>query len=307
MVQMKKSDNVSVVISQILLLFLIVIVFLPGKKQTDNPVYFLWGIAVIEGIYLFHMNRQKGKRFAFSAILSILWSVLLLWEILVTKLDLLHPVLVPALENVFAVFVQDWKTMLAGIFSSLQILFLGVLAGLSLGTLFGLVCGWCKKLREVFYPIANVFAPIPSIVFAPYIIALMPTFRSASVVVILIGIFWPCFLKTILSVEGIDRNMIDLARTLELSDTAMVFKVLLPYSLPGMIAGLRVTMTTAVMMLTFAEMMGATRGMGYYIVNFNTYGNYTKVIAGIVVVGIVVTLLSSLTTKLQSCVKWKKY
>ena len=101
--------------------------------------------------------------------------------------------------------------------------------------------------------------------------------------------------------------MIDLARTLELSDTAMVFKVLLPYSLPGMIAGLRVTMTTAVMMLTFAEMMGATRGMGYYIVNFNTYGNYTKVIAGIVVVGIVVTLLSSLTTKLQSCVKWKKY
>lgn len=102
MVQMKKSDNVSVVISQILLLFLIVIVFLPGKKQTDNPVYFLWGIAVIEGIYLFHMNRQKGKRFAFSAILSILWSVLLLWEILVTKLDLLHPVLVPALENVFA-------------------------------------------------------------------------------------------------------------------------------------------------------------------------------------------------------------
>ena len=65
-------------------------------------------------------------------------------------------------------------------------------------------------------------------------------------------------------------------------------------------------MTTAVMMLTFAEMMGSTVGMGYYIVNYNTYGNYTKVIAGIMVVAFVVTLLSALVTWIQKkVIRWQ--
>jgi NitT/TauT family transport system permease protein len=53
------------------------------------------------------------------------------------------------------------------------------------------------------------------------------------------------------------------------------------------------------MLLTFAEMMGATSGMGYYIVNYNTYGNYTKVVAGIIVVGIVVTVFNKCIDVLQ--------
>ncbi len=216
--------------------------------------------------------------------------------------------LVPALENVFDMFRTDWMEMLQGILNSLELLLAGVLIGLALGTMLGLICGWKQKLKEVFYPIANVLAPIPSVVFAPYVIAIMPTFRSASVVVILLGIFWPTFLKTIISVESIDRNIIDLALTLKFSDTAMIFQVLLPYTWPGMIKGLKVTLTTAVMMLTFAEMMGSTVGMGYYIVNYNTYGNYTKVIAGIMVVALVVTGLSVAVTYIQKkVIKWKNY
>ena len=86
----------------------------------------------------------------------------------------------------------------------------------------------------------------------------------------------------------------------------MLFQVLLPYSWPGTVKGLKVTFTTAVMMLTFAEMMGSTVGMGYYIVNYNTYGNYTKVIAGIMVVALVVTALSACVTFVQKSNKVAK-
>ena len=62
------------------------------------------------------------------------------------------------------------------------------------------------------------------------------------------------------------------------------------------------------MMLTFAEMMGSTVGMGYYIVNYNTYGNYTKVIAGIMVVALVVTFLSWSVNMIQKkAIKWRNY
>ena len=303
-----KKHKVSFFICHVLLVGLIAAVLLPGRKETESPAAFLCAIFLIEVFYLIHIRRFPGKRASASDILSILWALMLIWEILVTKLDMLHPVLVPALENIFFVFTTDYREMAAGILSSMELLLIGTAAGLGLGTLLGLICGWHKRLKEVFYPIANVLAPIPSIVFAPYVIAVMPTFRSASVVVIFLGIFWPAFLKTILSVESIDRNIIDSARTLELPGISMVFEILLPYSVPGIVKGLRVTMTSAVMMLTFAEMMGSTTGMGYYIVNYNTYGNYTKVLAGIIVVGIVVTVLSGLISLLQKkSIKWRNY
>ena len=301
-----RKNNASVLVCHLLLALLVILVFLPAQKQTESISAMLAFISLVEMLYIFKTARHKDKVSSLSDILSIIWAVMIIWETLVTKLDLCHPVLVPAPENVFSVFTEDYIEMLRGILSSMELLLIGVFLGLTFGTLLGLVCGWHKRLKEVFFPIANVLAPIPSIVFAPYVIAIMPTFRSASIVVILLGIFWPTFLKNIISVESIDKHIIDSARTLELGNFSMIFEVLLPYSIPGIIKGLKVTMTTAVMMLTFAEMMGSTVGMGYYIVNFNTYGNYTKVIAGIMVVGAVVTLINAAVSKLQKkLVKWQ--
>lgn len=302
-----KKINVSMVACHILLIALVVMIFLPGEKKTEGPESLLVAMLLMESYYIYRIIRYPEKRAAASDIMSILWGLMLAWEICVTKLDLMHPVLVPALENIFTVFRNDYLIMAVGVLSSLEILFIGVAVGLALGTFLGLFFGWNDRLRHIFGPIANVLAPIPSVVFAPYVIAIMPTFRSASVVVILLGIFWPTLLKTIISVESIDKNIVDSARTLGLKNTAMIFQVLLPYSVPSIISGLKVTMTTAVMMLTFAEMMGSTKGMGYYIVNFNTYGNYTKVIAGIIVVALVVTLLSSVIHQIQQrAIKWQK-
>ncbi|MDD6043848.1 MAG: ABC transporter permease subunit [Eubacteriaceae bacterium] len=288
-----------------LLAVLTALIFLPGQKDTAGPLYMLTAIGLMEGWFQFCSFRKPDKRRANADILSIIWVLLIIWDIFVTKLDMMHPVLVPAPENIFAVFAEDWLVMIKGFISSMEILLIGVILGISSGTVLGLICGWYQHLKDVFFPIANVLAPIPSIVFAPYIIAIMPTFRSASAVVVFLGIFWPVFLKSVISVDGIDRNIIDSARTLELKPISMIFEVLLPYSIPGILSGLKVTMTTAMMLLTFAEMLGATEGMGYYIVNYNTYGNYTKVIAGIIVVAIAVTIVGFITTRLQKLVHWR--
>ena len=126
--------------------------------------------------------------------------------------------------------------------------------------------------------------------------------------VIILGIFWPTFLNMMIRVDSIDRQILDSARVLNLSQMAMVFQVLLPYAFPGIINSLKVTVTTAVMMLTFAEMMGATSGMGYYIVNYNTYANYTNVVAGIIVVGIVVTMLNKIVGMIQKkVIQWQMF
>ena len=68
---------------------------------------------------------------------------------------------------------------------------------------------------------------------------------------------------------------------------------------PEVLKGLRVSLTTAFLMLTFAEMLGASSGIGYFISNANNYANYTNVVAGIIVCGVVVTVLSFATAWVQ--------
>ena len=180
----------------------------------------------------------------------------------------------------------------------------GVLFGIGFGVGLGLPVGWIPACG-IFYPIANVLTPIPPVVFAPYLIALMPTFRSASAVVIILTIFWPTFLSIIIRVNSIEPRILDSARVLNVSNRTMIRKILLPYVIPSVISGLKVTITTSVMMLTFAEMMGATSGMGFYIINYTHYANYTNVVAGIILVGIVVTVLNWLVNIIQiKTIKW---
>lgn len=306
---MKKVFNVSFVLAHILLIALIVTVLYPGQKAVQPNAAFLTGMGVIELLYIYKLwsslRKEKSVQ-APSDIVALVWAFLLVWELFVTQLDVMHPVLVPSPEDVFHVFATQYKTLAEGVISSLQLLLTGFFLGLSLGVILGLPAGWIPRLRDVSYPIANVLTPIPPVVFAPYLIAIMPTFRSASALVILLGIFWPTFLGMIIRVGSIDSRILESAKALNVNNRTMISRILFPYVLPGVVSGLKVSLTTSVIMLTFAEMMGATKGMGFYIINYTHYANYTNVVAGFIVVGVVVTFLNWIVSSIQAkAIKWR--
>lgn len=300
----RRRSRALAVASHLLLAALVALVLLPGAKSVPSCVPFLVGIALMELGYLVALKRTAGKP-AVSWIVVIVWAFLLLWELFTTQLNLLHPVLMPAPEAVFNVFATLYPELLANVWSSLTLLLMGAVTSIVAGVVLGALVGWSPALRDVFAPIARVLAPIPSVVFAPYLVALMPTFRLASAMVIFLGLFWPTFLNTIMRVVSMDRRIIDSARMLELGNLEMVRQVILPYLVPGIVGGLNGQLTSAIMMLTFAEMLGAKSGMGYFIINYTYFANYVNVVAGIIVVGIVVTLLNCLINLAKrKLVKW---
>lgn len=234
------------------------------------------------------------------------WLLLIAWELCTSVLNIAHPVLVPCPENVFDTFREQWREMLLNVAYSMELLTIGFVTGMVLAVLLGLIAGWFPRLRRFAYPIANVMAPIPAVVFSPYLVALMPSFRSASALVIILGVFWPTFLTTINRVESMDPRILDSARMLNLRSSDMIWRVLLPYVIPGIVSGLKVSVTTSLLMLNFAELMGAAHGMGYYIQNSITYANYTHAVAGIVCIAIVVTVLNKLVTAFQrKAIVWR--
>lgn len=284
---------------------LIVLTAIPGRRPPEECRMFVLTILLMEGIWIYHCVK-KEKPTAAHDIISLLYGVMIFWELMTAKLDLAHPVLIPTPEAVFQVFYTQRKLMIRGVVSSLELLALGLALGLVLGMGLGMLAGWIPRVREMLFPIARVISPIPPIIYTPYIVALMPTFRSASVVVVVLGIFWPTFMNTILRVTGMEEKLLESARALCPNTKTMIVHILFPYVWPGVIRNLRVMLSTSFLILTMAEMMGASSGMGYFIKNYSDYANYTNVIAGIILVGIVVTVLNQGIGYLEKkLIKWR--
>ena len=296
-------------IPHVLLVILVAVVaWAPKSRPGLRPnLAFLIAIALTELALLIALarGRRKGEGRAVRCDMAcFVWALMLTWELCTSVLDWAHPVLVPAPENVFATFEEQGATLALNVIYSMRLLAVGFSTGLVAAVSLGLAVGWYPRLRVFFYPIANIMAPIPPVVFSPYLVALMPTFYSASVLVIILGVFWPNFLSTINRVAGIEQRVLDLARTLKPGNWTMITQILLPYILPGTVAGLKVSMTTSLLMLNYAELMGATHGMGYYVQNSITYANYAHAVAGMIVIGLVVTVLNCLVQGAQKHLLW---
>ena len=306
-----RKEKTRMLIAHLLLAVLLGVVCLAPKAKAllKGPLPLIVGIAVIEILFIRMAMRSRKRTGTVGTgptdIITFVWILMIIWEICTSVMDLAHPVLVPAPENVFYTFVDQWKVMLLNISYSLRLLIGGMALGLGAAVILGLVFGWNERLKAFSYPIANVMAPIPAIVISPYLVAIMPTFRSASLVVVILGVFWPQFLGIINRIASVEPEILDSARIMKLSQPVMLFRILLPYLVPGILTSLKVTMTTSVLMLNFAELMGATHGMGYYIQNSIVYANYTHAVAGIIVIGVVVTILGSIVGIIQKkFIKW---
>lgn len=307
--KLRELFNPAFVFSHVMLAALYVAIFLPGAAKVKSPVAFCVAIAVIEALFLCTqvanwrkgaLNRHAGEVFAF------LWAVLLVWEVVTSKLKLLNSVVFPAPENVFAVFPANWHEMLVNAGYSTGILFVGFLAGTVAGIFFGLFVGWYPRLKSFFFPIARVLAPIPPMVYAPYVVIILPAFELTSVTLVALAIFLCVFLSTIISVSQVNENIIDSARTLGIRGPKMVLQILLPSALPAYIDALKVNVIIAFMMLVFAEAVGSNYGMGHWINLYTHYGDYAKVFAGIFEMAAVVLVVNVVVERVQRhAIKWK--
>jgi NitT/TauT family transport system permease protein len=273
----------------------------PSLIPIENKWIFFGAVLLIEAALIIRRNSKSANDIVFAVFI-----LLFIWEFMATKTNKTNTMLVPVPERVFAVFRSDWLRILRGILSSLGLLFTAMGIALFLAVSLGMVVGWFERLRKSVLPVAKVISPIPPIVYTPYAVALLPSFRIASIFVIFNSMFWPVFINMIISVSTVDRRIMDSAKTLNTRSAAMFLNVLFPYCLPRIITGMNVTLSTSFMVLTAAELIGATSGLGWYVKYNSDFANYTKVVAGIIVIGVVVTALNKLLLTLEKIlIKWK--
>lgn len=285
----------------LLFLVLVFLILQPSVEGTKSYTAFLIIVIAVEAALL--ANRKKKAAIDIGI---IVFAALILWEYITAKVGVKDAMLYPAPENVFNIFVTDYEKILEGVGSSLRLMGLAFALALFFGVGLGLIVGLSDRLSSTVMPIVRVISPIPPIIYSQYAVALLPSFRAASIFVITMTIFWSIFMNMVLSVRQIDRKIMDSARTLNLNQSSMILHVLLPYSLPGIINSVSVSVSTSFLVLTAAEMIGATSGLGWYIKYNADFANFTKVIAGIFVIGVVVTVLNALISLVKRLlIRWR--
>jgi NitT/TauT family transport system permease protein len=290
-------------------LFLLAELVLPPHYDNAQGFYTLGLLVFLQLIFVLIRVLGKNKEGVTAAgdVLLIVYTLILLWELTTAKFGILDKFLYPTPGIVVKLFLEEIPTLLKGLRSSLYLLAFGYSLALVTGIPMGLYIGYKQRLKLAARPFAKVLGPIPPIVYIPYAIAILPTFRAASVFIIFLGAFWPIFTNSLNGVANIDKKIMDSAHTLSLKDREMIFHIILPGSISSIMSGASIGLSFSFILLTSAEMIGATSGMGWYVKYFSDFADYPRVIVGIIFIGIIVTAISFFFDKLERyLLRWRK-
>ena len=155
---------------------------------------------------------------------------------------------------------------------------LGALAG----TVLGAVTGALPVARSLLDPTLQALRAIPSIAWVPLFILWLGIFEASKVALIAVGVFFPVYLGVTAAIQGIDRKIVEVGRVFRLSRLAMVRRVLLPAIIPSWITALRSGLGLGFMFVVAAEIMGASEGLGYLLVDGQQLGRPDTIIAAII-------------------------
>ncbi|MDR2352498.1 MAG: ABC transporter permease [Deltaproteobacteria bacterium] len=206
-----------------------------------------------------------------------------------------------------------WKYILDGSFfkhTSISLLrafygfLLATVVAIPLGFMLG---GWFKKFSTIIGPLLTFLGQFnPFALFAIFLL-LFGIGEVSKVAMIFWVAIWPLLYNASLGVKSVDPALIKLARSMGLGRTKLLFYIVLPSSATYLFNGLRLAAATAFFMLIPAEMMGASRGLGWLIINAQVNYQIPKLYTGTVVIVVFGLLIDWLFRLLERrLITWKE-
>ncbi|CAM2010554.1 ABC transporter permease subunit [Acanthopleuribacter pedis] len=238
------------------------------------------------------LNRRYSQRttLIISAVTTL--AMLLIWWA-ATALGWVKPLFLPSPQTVVQRLgdlidtgfadATLWQHTLASLFRVFSAFLLAVLTAVPIGILMG-IHDFAKGLLD---PVIEFYRPLPPLAYLPLIIIWLGIGEVAKVVLIYLAMFAPICLSTRAGVRAVAREKVLAAATLGASRLQIIRHIVLPGALPEILTGMRVGIGFGWTTLVAAEMVAATAGLGFMVLNAKDFLATDVVIAGIFVIGIV--------------------
>ena len=214
------------------------------------------------------LRRAWASAGATASRWGLLLGFLLLWQVASAQ-GWISTAVLPPLDVIAGALWQGivGGTLLDDLAISLQRSGIAFVSAVALGIPLGLLMGQTRLVERALDPILQLFRQTSALALYPVFILLLGLGEASKVFVIFWATLFPILLATIGGVKEVDAKLIEMARSYGAS-RAMVFRrVVLPASVPAIFVGLRLSATTALLLLIAAEMIGANKGLGFQVMN----------------------------------------
>ncbi len=182
----------------------------------------------------------------------------------------------------------------------------GFAIGAGLGLLIGVGVGLSRWLEQLIDPSFQALRAVPSLAWVPLLLLWMGIDEAPKITLIAIGAFFPVYLGVVSGLRQVDRTLVELGESYGLSKPRLVRRILLPAALPSIFTGLRTSLSLAWMFLVAAELIAATRGLGYLLSDGRETSRPDIVIGAIVLLALLGKLSDSVLKAIESrTLRWR--
>ncbi|GAA0965342.1 ABC transporter permease [Acrocarpospora macrocephala] len=235
-----------------------------------------------------------GRRSAAVALLLVVWETF-------PRLGVVDRVFLPPLSEVVGAW---YELALKGELGEHVGASLGrSLAGFALAIVtvipLGLLIGWYKPVADFLTPLLELFRNTSAVALLPVFTLILGLGETAKITFVLYACAWPILLNTISGVKTVDALLIKSARSMGLGPLRLFQKVILPAAVPTIFTGVRLAGAYSILVLLFAEMVGAKAGLGYLINAAQFNFRIPDMYAGIITISLLGLLFNQLLVTLE--------
>jgi ABC-type nitrate/sulfonate/bicarbonate transport system permease component len=212
--------------------------------------------------------------------------LVLLWQLVTSSFDMVY---FPTPVRILHALISNWFTAQGfseDILPSLVRLTLGWLAAVAAGVPLGLAIGQSRSVADYVKPLIHYARSVPPPVVLPVFMIFFGVGSVMKVVFIAFGVLWPILLNTVRGVESIDRTQLETAAVLRIPARQRLQHVVVPAALPDIMAGLRISLSMAFILMVISEMIAASGGVGFQILQSQAEFDVVDMWAGIVILAL---------------------
>lgn len=200
----------------------------------------------------------------------------------------------PPLRTILETFGRLWFTpqSMQNVVSSLARFTVGYTAAALFGIAIGIPVGASRNLRNVLEPVLEFFRAIPPPVLVPILIVFAGIGNEMKALVIVFGCIWPVLLNTVEGVRALDDVLADVVRSYRIGSVARFWHFILPGASPQIFTGLRQSISIGIILMVISEMIAASDGIGFALVQYQRSFAIPEMWSAIIVLGIIGIVLS---------------
>ncbi len=238
--------------------------------------------------------------------IAMLFFLLLCYDIATGKTGSLDALMTVPVEDIASSIPNNAEHVLSAAIASLLLLLEGIAWGMVSGALSGLIMGWSYYGNYWISPVLRIIGPVPSVVWLPIAMILMPSTHAASVFVISLAVWFPVTLNVGSAMRRTPRKYLEAASCLGASGRDLLLKVAVPNALPAFFTGMFMGLSASFGALVFAEMLGVETGLGWYLMAARNQLAYGRVLSTVILFMIVFSLLVWLLFRVRrAALKWQ--